>query len=255
MIPKIAHFYWGNSVMPFMRVLTILSFKKQNPDWEIRLYSPKILSSSLPWKTGEHTYSINAADYSHLLDDIPIVVDMTNYGFSNQLSEVRKSDIIRTYFLKEPGGLWSDMDIIYFKPINLDLNQEAYFCYSENGIHHIGFLLGAPGNKPFTQLFEVCKKSAPNSAYQAFGSDMYKRIIGSNFPYKNLSTNVVYPLIWGPVVSKLVENIEPNFPQETIGVHWYAASPIVGSYINKVTPESLDGLENTLLGKVIKWVL
>ena len=44
MIPKIAHFYWGNEILPFLRYITIYSFSILNPDWEIKLYLPTKIS-------------------------------------------------------------------------------------------------------------------------------------------------------------------------------------------------------------------
>ena len=37
-IPKRIFFYWGGSDMSWMRYMTLYSFRKMNPDWEVILY-------------------------------------------------------------------------------------------------------------------------------------------------------------------------------------------------------------------------
>ena len=49
---------------------------------------------------------------------VVIQVDFQIYNFNNDMPEVHKSDFLRLELLSTIGGLWSDMDIIYFKPMN-----------------------------------------------------------------------------------------------------------------------------------------
>ena len=62
-IPKIAHFYWGNKVLPYLRYLTLYSFKKYNPDWVVNLYIPKFLQPEMSWNGREHKFPIDCKDY------------------------------------------------------------------------------------------------------------------------------------------------------------------------------------------------
>ena len=53
-IPKIFHVYWGGGVMPYIRFLTVKSFMKYNPDWEIMFWYPKYPSTHVTWPTGNY---------------------------------------------------------------------------------------------------------------------------------------------------------------------------------------------------------
>ena len=55
-IPKILHVYWGGSSLPKLRYLTIESFAKYNPDWEVRVYVPATPVEGHSWSTFEQKY-------------------------------------------------------------------------------------------------------------------------------------------------------------------------------------------------------
>ena len=66
-----------------------------------------------------------------------------NLGFDESLPSVFKSDFLRWHVLSTIGGGWSDMDILYIKPITtLELtdNIDTVICHGEFN-HIIGFLL------------------------------------------------------------------------------------------------------------------
>ena len=162
-IPKIAHFYWGNPTLPYLRYLTIYSFYKFNPDWEIRFYYPKYPYTINTWKSKEQRYKFIGKDYYAELRKLPIKIiefDMKNIGISNDISEVFKSDYLRWFLLATVGGLWSDMDIIYFKPMNTLINNkeekkeiDTLISICKEGYrnkfkyhHSIGFMLASADN-------------------------------------------------------------------------------------------------------------
>ena len=39
-IPRVAHFYWGHDYMPWVRWLTLKTFRHHNPDWGMVLWQP-----------------------------------------------------------------------------------------------------------------------------------------------------------------------------------------------------------------------
>jgi hypothetical protein len=50
-------------------------------------------------------------------------VDFDKLGFGENMAEVHKNDYIRISALNHYGGLWSDTDIIYFRPmVNIPVN-------------------------------------------------------------------------------------------------------------------------------------
>lgn len=238
-IPKIAHFYWGGDKLPLLRLLTILSFKKFNPDWEIRLYSPLNLVKDNTWKTNEQKFKFTGKDYFDCLKNLPdilrIKLDFKKIGFNNDASEVHKSDYLRWKLLSTVGGLWSDMDIIYFKSMN-DLvfntkdnsNKNAFICTNDK-YHSIGFLLAGKDNLFYKHIFKSCLKFFDKNQYQSLGNavfallglNKFKDISESGFScgVGNIPMECVYPIdsfhiddIYNSSESKFIKN-------NSIGLH------------------------------------
>ena len=62
-----------------------------------------------------------------------IEVDLNELGVDNRMPESFKADFLRWRLLATAGGLWSDFDIIYFKPMeSLYLNLENTHFSSGN---------------------------------------------------------------------------------------------------------------------------
>ena len=131
-IPKKAHFYWGNSVLPFDRFLSIASFSANNRDWAVFMHRPLGLSPELDtsWETHEHKKIKSSPsgncfwDSLSKLENVEIVEhDLDSLG---DISEVHKSDFLRWELLANDGGLWSDIDILYLRPMD-----DVYFNVAE----------------------------------------------------------------------------------------------------------------------------
>ena len=282
-IPKIVHFYWGEKTLPYLRYLTIQSFHKYNPDWEIRFYYPKYRTSGRTWKSHEHKYDINISkNYYSLLNKLPmkkIEVDFDILNISNDLSEVHKSDYLRWHLLSIVGGLWSDMDIIYIDSMNsmhintqTNQNTKSVICYHVPWKHSIGFLLSSTDSPLYKHLKnEAYKRKYDSTDYQTVGSLLMNSSVCSfeeadlHYPNTiNVSMDTVYSyntfLIKTMLDSKNLTYITNN----TIGLHWYAGHPkaekLVSSLnennykkINNVVSEVVDMSLNKTKEKVIKY--
>lgn len=160
-VPKIFHTYWGGDVLSYMRYMTIVSFMRQNPDWRVILWLPAEESIKRTWGSRELNYDVLCDDYLPKLMELPIEkirVDFRDYGYANTISEVHKSDFLRMHLLGTMGGLWSDMDVLYFKPMTAlgvnkpeNANKETYVCISHYG-HSAGFLMALPGSRYYIEL-------------------------------------------------------------------------------------------------------
>lgn len=281
-IPKICHFYWGAPVVPYLRYMCFKSFLQYNPEWKIRVYTPVKLTTHQSWSSHENKEGFNTKDYFYRLEELGIEIipwNMEDIGFSNDLSEVIKSDLLRLYLLYNIGGLWSDSDIIYFRPLKHTIPETyhtAYFCYRRGGptqdptpkngplYHSIGFMMGVPGNRYFKMLWEGIKSHSLNCReYQTAGSPYYGTILdeimfshNQNDLY-NFDINVVYPSravpgMWRPS-GEYISQIRPI----TIGWHWYAGHPHSGKMQNCITEETYPQIDNIvcyLIDKVIRKV-
>lgn len=259
--------------MPYLRYMCFKSFRKYNPDWKVVLYTPVKLVTTQSWATVENKQVYDTIDYRDRLEDLGVHVcpfDMESIGFSNDLPEVMKSDIIRLHLLYSIGGLWSDSDILFFRPMSQVLQQtdhRAYFCYRRGGptqngpdpkYHSIGFLAGAPGNRYFKKLFEAIPQPINMKDYQACGSPLYRTIVADpEFAADpllfNFDINMVYPTraahnIFTDPASRFMKEVVGN--PVTIGIHWYCGAPNSGQYQNLVTEETYTQYDN-----IVCWLL
>lgn len=160
-IPKIFHCYWGGNKLPYLRYLTIDSFHRLNPDWQIRYYYPLNPVSEHSWSTTEQKYSDTWENWVDKIDSKSIqTIGISFDGIRKEMSEVHRSDYLRWQLLATIGGLWSDMDIIYIKPmdslyINVPENadRQTVVCISKYG-HSVGFMMGVPHNTTFKRMAE-----------------------------------------------------------------------------------------------------
>lgn len=140
-IPKVVHFYWDKSPLSFLNLLSVKSFKELNPDWTVKLYEPKFRHNNISWVgyTQKEKYSnINYLQYVYKYCDEIIEVDLEELNFRNDVSEVYKSDFLRWFLLSTEGGLWSDMDVLYIKPMHmLDLVAGVIGSFDFNKQTHI----------------------------------------------------------------------------------------------------------------------
>lgn len=265
-IPKILHVYFGGVKMSYLRYLTIISFMRLNPDWQVRFYYPRFPVRNHSWKSSEQKYTDNWEDYTPKLRRLKISmveVDYNFFGLPNTMSEVHKSDILRWHLLSIVGGLWCDMDILYFRPItNLSINiksnknADTIVCISGYG-HSVGFMMGAAGNEYFRILLANALKRWNGDNYQCITAPMCNdlfptvdsiRLKTSCNPV-NLGMEAVY-LHNADQISEIFGS--PPCPREnlnTIGIHWYAGSQMAGEFMSR-TNGGLDRHSSTI-GRLI----
>lgn len=267
-IPKIMHCYWSASVLSYLRFLTIKTFSKFNPDWKIKFYYPKNkYTGGKNWNHEEADFSTK--DYIFLIKDIPntemIEIDFDSLGVGD-IPEVYRSDLLRLKLLGEEGGLWSDMDIIYFKSL-----EEAYFNIPNNAIdtiisyhpirHHysIGFL-GSKANNPFYQYLysNGLKKIIKKGDYQSLGIVLWhscfqtpKEIVGiyPSLNVLNIGMDLCYSLD-STQINQIYDENTPLTNPKTIALHWYCGHPKGIPLQNIFTEDNFKNINNTIAATV-----
>jgi len=260
-IPKVAHFYWGGEKLSFLRYLSIYSFRKQNPDWKIKLHIPEVLGTIVPtWKTLEQKISksiqnnvSNCFDLIHDLNVEFVKHNFDKYGFSNTAHEVHKSDFLRWILLSGEGGVWSDMDILYVQPINYmidnnDLNNKTHtgVCCYDDGIYAIGFLMSSQNNDFYKKISNLAIKKFKAKDYQSMGNKLFTR--NENALHINVQT--VYSIQNIDFFLNYNLNVEDYY--NAIGFHWYGGHPKTANLENTIT--TLNGDKTTFIGKVVKYI-
>jgi len=241
-VPKILHVYWGGGKLSWVRYCTVETFRRLNPDWEIRFYYPLYPTTVKTWLTPENKLDEPETDYTQTIMGIPITkipIDFRNIGFKNEASEVHKSDVLRLHLLSTVGGMWSDMDIFYFKPMSeFYLNKTKYshidtfYCNRVYG-HSIGFLMATQGNELFKELYDLVKYNFTHLHYQSLGANLYNQYfrepkdVERVTPHAiNISMDVVYSHPAGDTAELLDPKQKPKFTKKSLGIHWFGGDTV-----------------------------
>jgi len=246
-VPMTLHLYWGGGKLIYLRYLTIKSFMKLNPEWTIIFWYPKESFKGRSWGIDTNFQYLNeklCKDYLPDLLKLPIkkvAVDFAGLGFRKGMAEVHKNDYIRVSVMNLYGGVWSDMDIIYFKPITqLRVNNlgnkgiETYVCIGPYG-HSTGFNMATKSSRFFEFFTNILNKEYHPRYYQCWGPDMmnkYYKSINRIPNAVNLSMDVVYAHN-AHNVRELFNGAKPRFNEESIGCHWYGGNEIWGNFLNR----------------------
>lgn len=277
-IPKRMFFYWGGSKLSWMRYMSLFSFKKMNPDWNVILY----LSSNIDEKTECGSTKMldyltyDGYDYLNDLKNIDIKIEKVEFPKEIQnklkgISPIHESDLFRLYQLFIGGGFYCDMDILFFRPIDALYNEISEGGYdtiiheyvSDNNVwwSTIGFLGSSINNEYFKNLFEcglnsINEKNAEkyNIEYQAMGVALIYRLLNEpqhigmfnvavkRYPqlkFYNISTTLFYNYDWTFVDYCFKTPIGSNsFALDSIGYHWYGGANTAQKYNNILTEKN-----------------
>lgn len=273
-IPKIVHLYWDGSPMSYLQYLTVISLKKLNSDWDIYVYTPKVRFTEKTWITGEQSSPYIGKDFWPELKKLNFIkineFDFSTINISNTISEVFKSDFIRWHLLSTIGGVWSDFDILYLKPLNkINFNNRMISGEINNlstaivfdGYHHIiGFYLSVPNNQFFSDILKLARTRLAPQKYQSVGSSllmsMYPKLekIKTKFNnFANLSMSTVYPFNSSEKEIREIffgnKDVGNYIKEDTIGIHWYNGSNISKEYLNNYDENKNN---NSIISKLIK---
>lgn len=271
LIPRHIFFFWGNEQMSWMRYMTLKSFRLFNPDWKMILYVSKCTISNKPWteEVLQDFFSFNGVNYYAEIKDLNIEIrewDLNKINVNENIkttniSASQMSNFFKWYTLYEIGGFYSDLDIIYFKPIDKFYNELVNSGYDtaicETSYLSIGFLASAKNNKFFLDLFSSCFGNFDAKIYQTAGVWNISKLYGyqslwtygtfidkarEKYPdlsFCNIPFNLVYPLDSNHIEYAFTTDVKiNNLPSNTIGYHWYAAHPIAQKFNSLITKDN-----------------
>jgi len=284
MIPKRMYFFWSGVTLSWMRYMTLYSFRKFNPDWEMVLCLSKSTITEKSWSTPEIQDFCNCGgdNYFERVSELSVQIESVEFPEdfkTNVVSPIHESDLYRYYKLYNNGGFYSDMDILYFRPINdfynslceNNINTVLYHCPSYAAI---GFLGSEEGNSFYRDLFNFATGTESVSAYQAFGVGLIyqfceieknkksihsiSEILKSRYSNLNICSIpdfLVYQYDWTNI-SKAFEKAYTisSFNSKAIGYHWYAGSAISQGY-NKLLNENNYKEHKTTFSELVKGIL
>lgn len=261
MIPKRIFFYWSGNNLSWMRYMTLYSFRKYNPDWEVILYLSENNNTVKTWQSVEEQDFINynGINYLDRVAELNIKIEKVElpteleYLFVN-ISPVHESDLFRYYQLYKGGGFYCDMDVLFFRSMNpfyetIVNNKIDTVLYQCSEYMAIGFLGSSVDNSFYKDLFEYGINNFSTNDYQSLGVDLiYRRYFGNRFQ-ANVLNNIIrkYPTLhiysipselvyyfdWTKIDYNFTNNVYVNkFPKESIGYHWFGGSRISQNHNN-----------------------
>lgn len=195
MIPKIAHFHWAGRPINWMRLASIGTFAKLNPDWEVRLI-----------RTPKHIRACKLPLYAH------------------------EADWAWYEALYEYGGFAMATDTVFVRPIPDDwCDATMNGCKNDTGIlYHC--CVGAEPKLDFMRICaERCAEVATqdNLEYQDMGVDLMRSVanrdcsIPKNF--RDVSLNAICPVKFDEV-EKCWATDDIQLAADTIGVTWFGGN-------------------------------
>jgi mannosyltransferase OCH1-like enzyme len=252
LIPKILHLYWDKSPMSWLQTMTVSTFHKLNPSWKIHVYVPKQTYAGkekyIPDYVGTNFFSI--------IENNPAVnmieVDLSNYNIKIDLHNILRSDILRYHLLYNYGGIWSDFDVVWLKPMEYlstivkSHDFTATLCLLKNVHHNISILISTPRHPFYKFIIDSCNlrqvyfKGTPN--HQEYGTVMWNRI----FP--DLTGNAILKEYPGMVsleyatffqysiyeMEKLYNETDLSvITENVICVHWFNGHELSKKYVNE----------------------
>jgi 2-polyprenyl-3-methyl-5-hydroxy-6-metoxy-1,4-benzoquinol methylase len=260
-IPKILHLYWDKGPMAWLQTQTVTTFHKQNPDWEIRVY---LSTQSYTSSKNKYVPDYTGKDYFYILKGLPYVklieVDLSAYGIDPKLHGILQSDIFRYLMLYDIGGVWSDFDVIWAKPISAIYNFEskglvptsemgAFVCRlerEEDIFYSIGVLMAKPKH-PFYKVvidrcFDILKNNEDRTKllHQSFGTNLLNKMFPClediikdfpdvvQMPYKTFYPYSVFDMGALYKETKMGLLKEPD----VLCVHWFNGHKLSKEYIN-----------------------
>lgn len=252
-VPKILHLYWDRSPMSKLQTLTPITFHKQNPDWKINLYIPKQKyignAKYVPIYTGKDYFNIvEKLSYINIIE-----FDLKDYGIREDIHNILRSDIFRYHILYDYGGVWSDFDVIWLKPIShiIDIdhvNNISKFgfsvCFFEDIIshHNIGILIAVKNHLFYKELLvqvDIESKRVQKLAHQIFGVELwhilYPKLSSLLKKHKDclgIKYKTFYPYSIFALNKLYKKNDISVVDEDTICIHWFNGHSLTKDYIN-----------------------
>jgi hypothetical protein len=235
--------------------MTLYSFRKFNPDWDITLYLSNNGNAERTWNGWEEQdfFAYKGTDYLSKLESLNIKIEkaILPNGIGG-LSQIHESDIFRYFQLCENGGFYSDMDVLYFRSIETYYNKvsgcDAVFHQDRANVT-IGFMGSSVGNALYKNIFDFASANIDQSDYQSMGVLLiYKmfrgqgtdsqildkiRIAYPQMNIQNLPSNLLYEYDWSKVNFNFSHAIPAKaFSPDAIGYHWYGGNPLSQKWNN-----------------------
>jgi len=277
MIPKRMFFYWDKPYLSWMRYMTLYSFRKMNPSWEMVLCLRQDDNKPKKWsgQVGQDFLNYKGDNYFDRLSKLNIIIETVKFPSAfdaTVISPIHESDLYRYYKLYNDGGFYSDMDILYFRSMD-NIYNEILQCgantvfYTQCDHTSIGFLGAEKDNLFYRGLMMFALDVEDVNTYQAYGTSLIFKFCKKYDirhvvvdMYNDLVVFVIPEYLIYYYNSKVIEKAFSNsfgiknFNDKSIGYHWYAGAPIAQKFNNLITENNYMNYKTTF-STVVKELL
>lgn len=170
-IPKRMFVFWGTQHMPWVRYLTLQTFRVFHPQWEIVLYKKPVLDEYPPDSQIGHSYWDRLDELEVVVKDIDVEAELGTKLPCTYITVL--ADIMRYIVLNKEGGLYCDTDLLFFRSLedmvwNKPENKDVKVFMLPPPYHHI--ILGQPGGTFYNKVLEVQKVHLPLTSEHALNT-------------------------------------------------------------------------------------
>jgi hypothetical protein len=241
---KKVHFFWGSQKLPFYNFLSILTFRKLHPEYQIHLYRSIDDDTNARWRTGEQGLQYQGRDYIEIARsyiDFEKTVDYSQFGLNNSIHPVHKADIIRQFLMYKVGGLWVDMDVIWINPLE-KLLDDCDVTLVLHGQHSSGIVY-SNGNSFYEHVFNSTIEAYDSNKYQCVGPDLLNRLYPTlesaeaahpHLRFKNLPYHYFYPYHYSELDMLYHNYGDYKFSSETYCLHWFGGDGLSSQFRNLI---------------------
>ena len=261
-IPRRMSFLWSRR-MSWLRWLSLETFTKLNPNWDVRLYMPTTSTPVQDWPgiTDDHEYT--GPDYR---DQLPGKVTRHTFDPPAGVAAPQLCGWFRWQVLSRGGGFFADMDFVWLKPLD-DIwravrDANAMFCL-ESGYLAVGFMASCP-NCPLFQDIAAFLPPHASSQHQHYGVDglyRFTEVDRTGTPpgkramaairrrygkqtIVEVPDSTVYPYDWRQIDTIWTGN-EP-VSEKAVALHWFGGAKASRTHSHRLTADNWKEGQNTI---------
>jgi mannosyltransferase OCH1-like enzyme len=254
MIPKIAYFYWNdNTPLSYFRYLTLETFRKLHPEWQMKLYQSNADVNS-KWKGPESQDFLqekNGVNYITKCNELD--VDVLPYNKHSEKMPNFISDFFRWEMLSSTGGWFFDLDQIFLKNMNDLCDYDFVIDGSDNC--YVG-VVGLAKNEIGQFIYDNIQHAYDPDHYCSIGPWFMLSLLkrpGNPKLFKIMEKyNILlapleyfYPINSSDDVNELYfKNVEVS--NDSYAIHWYGGHPTSQEYNKHSTEEKFFKPTNTI---------
>jgi len=209
-----------------------------------------------------HIQDYVGRDFFHVVKGMPYVnitkINLDSYNIPRDIHDILRSDIFRYHILRENGGVWSDFDVLWLRPMSHLKDIEcigkvgmskagatACLRHMVSGWHNISVLISQPDHPLYSELIRTCNDLIKNKTvafeHQEFGTSMWNKLypnleaLNSRFPDVvglKYETFFPYPIDNGNMDLLYLQTDLSVINDNVMCAHWFNGHRLSKEYIN-----------------------